>query len=88
MATASVRGTVFEFDTMNLKVAEGTVDFSPQRAGGVSPRAVPVSAGERSFIDTLTGSAVTPAVIARSNLSPPAPAGTRVSLDPAESPPP
>ncbi|MDR1505590.1 MAG: FecR family protein [Treponema sp.] len=28
-ATASVRGTVFEFDTLNLHVTEGTVEFSP-----------------------------------------------------------
>jgi hypothetical protein len=88
MATASVRGTVFEFDTMNLRVAEGRVDFTPVSAGtgAISPKAVPVTSGESSFIDTLTGSAVTPAAISTSNLSPPPPAGTGVSLVPAETP--
>ena len=30
-ATASVRGTVFEFDTLNLSVAQGTVEFAGTR---------------------------------------------------------
>jgi hypothetical protein len=44
-ATASVRGTTFEFDTLNLSVSEGTVEFSG--ASGVS---VLVDSGEVSSV--------------------------------------
>ena len=54
-ATASVRGTAFEFDTFNLKVSEGTVLFS-----GSSGEAVVVDAGRTSFVDGSTGRTVPP----------------------------
>jgi hypothetical protein len=84
IATASVRGTVFEFDTVNLRVSEGTVNFTPAETGGIPPRTVPVSSGENSFVDTLTASAVMPAAIDTANLFPPAPAGSGASIGPAE----
>jgi len=46
-ATASVRGTSFEFDTVNLNVTEGIVSYSGSRGGP----AVPVVKGERSTMD-------------------------------------
>jgi len=45
-ATASVRGTSFEFDTVNLTVREGKVAFSSASAGAVTI----VQGGESSFI--------------------------------------
>jgi hypothetical protein len=52
-ATASVRGTQFEFDTLNLVVSEGTVQFS-----GVSGDApVLIDQGGTSFADESTGRA-------------------------------
>ncbi|MDR2185468.1 MAG: FecR family protein [Treponema sp.] len=86
IATAAIRGTVFEFDTLNIRVAEGTVDFAPVSTGRIPPRAVPVSAGESSFVDTLTASAAAPSVIEVLNLSPPAPAGSAAPLSPMETP--
>lgn len=47
-ATASVRGTSFEFDTVNLNVTDGIVSYSSPRGGP----AVPVVKGERSTMDT------------------------------------
>jgi hypothetical protein len=54
-ATASVRGTVFEFDTLNLQVAEGTVDFS-----GMDNTVVYVSGGWSSSPDPVSGNAAVP----------------------------
>jgi len=51
-STASVRGTNFEMDSMNLKVNEGTVRFG----GGGQP--VIVIANQNSFVNTETGKAV------------------------------
>ncbi|MDR0586323.1 MAG: FecR family protein, partial [Treponema sp.] len=45
-ATASVRGTIFEFDTLNLSVSEGAVEFS-----GASGIPVFVDSGETSSVD-------------------------------------
>jgi hypothetical protein len=65
IATASVRGTVFEFDTMNLRVTEGVVGFAP-----VSPwarasfRPVLVNRGESSWAAEGSGRAVPPAAAA------------------------
>jgi hypothetical protein len=73
-ASASVRGTSFEFDTLNLSVTEGTVSF-----GGISAApAVMVQAGGSSFIGT-DGNAVSPAEISAASLMPPAPVGTDAS---------
>ena len=69
-ATASVRGTSFEFDTVNLNVIEGKVAF-----GGASGAAVTmVQAGESSFIGT-NGNAVNPVEINTAALLPQAPVG-------------
>ena len=53
-ATASVRGTIFEFDTQNLIVKEGTVAFS-----GASKRPVLVDGGGTSYADDRSGRAAT-----------------------------
>ena len=75
-ASASVRGTSFEFDMVNLSASEGTVSF-----GGVSGTpAVMVQAGGASFIGT-DGSAVNPAEVSAAALLPPAPVG----VDPFDS---
>jgi hypothetical protein len=66
-ATASVRGTVFEFDTVNLKVEEGTVSFS-----GVDRPAVYVTAGQSSSPDPTSGRTVAPVETAPTR-SPPLP---------------
>jgi hypothetical protein len=65
IATASVRGTVFEFDTINLKVDEGTVSFS-----GADGAAVYVMAGQSSSPDSDSGRTAAP--VATSALQSPA----------------
>lgn len=55
IATASVRGTIFEVDTYELKVIEGTVEFS-----GASGTPVVVDAGGDSYIDEKTGRVAPP----------------------------
>jgi hypothetical protein len=76
-ATASVRGTVFEFDTVNLRVAEGTVSFS-----GADRTAVYVAAGQSSSPDPVSGRAAAPVETAAA-LTPPPPAGAEDSAAPA-----
>jgi len=51
-ATASVRGTTFEFDTINLTVSEGTVSFA-----GASGVPVIIDAGGLSSVDERSGRA-------------------------------
>jgi hypothetical protein len=79
-ATASVRGTVFEFDTVNLTVIEGTVEFS-----GNSGPAVLVDSGRSSLIDDTGGKAVPPAETAAVDLRPEVPEGS-VPLVPVSEP--
>ena len=69
-ASASVRGTSFDFDTVNLSVNEGTVVFGS--ASGAP--AVIVQAGGSSFIGT-DGNAVRPAEVSAASLIPSAPVG-------------
>lgn len=78
-ATAAVRGTVFEFDTVNLEVSEGTVEF----AGAGAP--VLVDSGGAAFVDESTGRTVPPAETAAAALRPELPAGAEAALaaDPA-----
>jgi len=71
-ATASVRGTEFEFDTVNLRVYEGTVMLE-----GDDSMAIPVSVGATSFVNQ--GGAVDPMMLRRQSLTPPAPVGTGVA---------
>jgi hypothetical protein len=75
-ASASVRGTSFEVDTVNLSVNEGTVSF-----GSVSSTPnVMVQAGGASFIGT-DGNAVSPSEISGAALLPSAPVGADALAD-------
>jgi hypothetical protein len=69
-ATASVRGTSFEFDGQSLRVNEGRVHIR-----GSDTTAVYVGAGHAVFVDTATGRTGSPAEAARDELAPPPPAG-------------
>ena len=68
-ATASVRGTSFEFDTDNLFVNEGTVSFNGSRGQNIL-----VSAGGNSRVGQ-TGQVVSPRDRRNADLLPPSPAG-------------
>jgi len=57
-ATASVRGTVFEFGTETLRVTEGKVSF--QSAGDLTQQPVMVGAGQQAWVDSDTGQIVIP----------------------------
>jgi len=76
-ATASVRGTSFEFDINNLYVKEGTVSFS-----GTNGQMVLVSAGANSRTDR-AGQVSNPWDNKKANLMPPSPAGTSSNEMPA-----
>ena len=65
IATASVRGTSFEFDTQSLTVLEGTVSFQGSSGGPMA-----VNAGRTSEI-TSDGRAADPIVISLAELMPP-----------------
>jgi hypothetical protein len=69
-ATASVRGTSFEFDTVNLSVSEGIVAFQ-----GSNGAVVPVSAGASSSVASADGKAADPVETTTADLLPPAPVG-------------
>jgi hypothetical protein len=69
IATASVRGTAFDFDTVNLSVAEGTVSFS-----GADNTAVYVAAGQSSSPDPVSGRTAAPVETAAVS-APPLPPG-------------
>ena len=59
-ATASVRGTKFEMDSDSIQVEEGIVSYAPAATeSSVVTRAVTVSAGQESHVDTDTGRAAT-----------------------------
>jgi len=75
-ATASVRGTSFEFDTVNLTVREGTVSFSSTSSGP----ATMVRRGESSFVGT-DGQPANPAEVATASLLPSAPVGSETSIE-------
>jgi hypothetical protein len=70
IATASVRGTSFEFDGARLEVAEGRVYVTGRDAGGVY-----VSAGHAVSTDAETGRTASVAESAREELIVPVPAG-------------
>ena len=70
IVTASVRGTSFEFDTNNLYVNEGVVNFSGDRGQNILVRA-----GESSRLDQ-SGIVTTPKDEKISSLMPPSPVGT------------
>jgi hypothetical protein len=81
VATASVRGTVFDFDTVNLNVYQGEVDFSaspgaamPVNAAPVN--ATPVKAGNWSSVNEITNTVSPPATATDRALTPAPPLGT------------
>ena len=76
-ATASVRGTIFEFDTLNLRVTEGTVNFT-----GASGVPVVIDAGRASFASDSSGRAAPPEETASTELAPPLPTATEQALPP------
>jgi hypothetical protein len=76
MATASVRGTVFAFDTVNLRVDEGAVYFS-----GADNSAVRVAAGQTGCPDPVSGRTAAPVETAAA-LAAPAPAGVEAAAAP------
>jgi hypothetical protein len=69
-ATASVRGTIFEFDTLNLKVLEGTVAFHG-KGGKIQ---MPVPAGTQTTLSR-EGKAVDPVDVTKAAVQPAPPAG-------------
>jgi hypothetical protein len=73
--TASVRGTVFEIDPLNIEVNEGTVEFA-----GASGAPVPVDAGGASFAEWSTGRPVSPAATAAARLRPALPPGAEAAV--------
>jgi len=68
-ATASVRGTSFEFDTRNIFVNDGTVSFRGSRGAGTL-----VNAGSSSKIKS-DGKAAHPIEVSNQSLRPSAPVG-------------
>jgi hypothetical protein len=70
VATASVRGTTFDFDIYNLRVNEGTVAYQGKK-GGIQL----VSAGSDSTISGANGKAADPIQTGAGSLTPPAPGG-------------
>jgi hypothetical protein len=77
-ATASVRGTDFEFDARNLKVYEGTVVLR----GNDDIVEVLIPAGRTSYVDGHSR-AIDPVEASRHSLEPPAPVGTGSSGRPS-----
>ena len=75
-ATASVRGTSFEFDTMNLYVRDGNVSF----VGNAGQR-VSVSTGNSAMVGE-TGKATNPVTTGNSAYRPQAPSGTEPGTAP------
>jgi hypothetical protein len=83
MATASVRGTVFEFDGGRLRVEEGRVHL-----GGAAVTGAYIGAGHSTAVDTETGKTATAVERMKEELSPPPPVGTdAVTAAPAASDP-
>jgi hypothetical protein len=79
-ATASVRGTVFEFDGLRLKVDEGRVHITGSDGGGTY-----IGAGQAARVRAETGRASAAGERAREELSPPLPAGMDTAGVPASS---
>jgi hypothetical protein len=81
-ATASVRGTEFEFDTTAITVYDGTVAYS-----GTNNEVMLIPAGESSRINLLNGRAVDPLDTSAAELRPRSPAGVdETSAAPQEPP--
>jgi hypothetical protein len=71
IATAAVRGTVFDFDTVNLTVAEGQVQFA-----GAAGSPVPVRRGESSSVNETASAVSAPREEQAAALAPALPPGT------------
>jgi hypothetical protein len=71
--TASVRGTVFDFDTINLRVDEGNVYFI-----GAEGTAMQVAEGRTAHTNTDVGKPSLPTEPGAAGLMPPAPVGTGI----------
>jgi hypothetical protein len=69
--TASVRGTSFDFDTENIRVEEGRVQYF--LANG---RRVYVNEGERSYVDEANNRVASPFEAAREDVAPGLPPGS------------
>jgi hypothetical protein len=76
-STASVRGTDFEFDTINLSVHEGKVVF-----GGSSGPATMVNGGFMTFVGT-DGTVENPNEVTTAAAIPPSPVGTPDAVTPS-----
>jgi len=71
-ATASVRGTIFNLDTISIQVSEGSVSFQPNNDAS---RPVIVNAGQESWVDPASGNAINPLIAAELSLKLPSLAG-------------
>ena len=80
-ATASVRGTSFEFDTREVKVQKGTVAFKGNKGGTML-----VSAGSSSILNE-SNRASDPIVTGAAELLPPPPAGSDSGVSHENAPP-
>jgi ferric-dicitrate binding protein FerR (iron transport regulator) len=81
IATASVRGTAFEFDGVELRVEEGRVHVTGGDGGGAY-----VGAGHAVKTDIESGFTAGAAQAAREELAPPVPAGAGAAEAPAAAP--
>jgi hypothetical protein len=70
-ATASVRGTSFEFDTEQLRVDEGRVQYTHTNG-----RETPVAAGGMSYVDEANNTVISPFEAAAERLTPASPVGS------------
>jgi len=77
-ATASVRGTVFDMNTVTIQVHEGSVAFVP--SGESATRPVVVNAGQESWVDADTGAAINPFAAADGNFALPSLPGQSAAL--------
>jgi len=75
---ASVRGTVFDMDTITIQVREGSVAF--ESSGDVAFRPIMVNSGQESWVDADTGTAINPFVATDANLALPSLPGQSSTL--------
>jgi hypothetical protein len=80
VATAAVRGTVFDFDTVNLNVTEGRVEF----AGATGSLAL-VRQGEASSVNEISSTVSAPVEEKTAALSPALPPGMETEAAAADS---
>jgi hypothetical protein len=83
-STASVRGTAFDMNTVNIQVLKGAVNYRP--ANGAFNRSVIVNAGQESWVD-VTGGVIQPMTAAEIRRAlpslagqPPANSGARLEI--------